>query len=171
MTSSSTATQTSGTVLAGNATPEQKEGVIRAWEFLARDELFANKVIACTTPTRYDVRKDASGRDAAELECELVVGDDMLNAYRTLHGGCSAYIIDVLTSICLMPLTLNHVSLSMDIAYHAPAPLGAKLRIVSLTTSVGKRVYTTRCEISDKNTGRLYVSGGHIKMPPSTGKL
>ena len=51
------------------------------------------------------------------------------------------------TSICLLGLVSGHVTLTMDIVCHAAAQQGAMLRIVARTTSVGKRVLSTRCEV------------------------
>ncbi|KAH7096649.1 hypothetical protein BKA62DRAFT_774980 [Auriculariales sp. MPI-PUGE-AT-0066] len=154
--------------ITGTGTSEQKDYLVRCFAFFGRpDVYFAGAIAHRLQPTVYNVFKDEAGKETAEMTCETKVYDDMLNGYRTLHGGCSAYLTDICPSLGLMPLLAQHVTLSLDIVCHAPAPRGAMLRIVSTTKSIGKRVLSLRCEIYDKDSGKLYVSGNHIKMPPS----
>ncbi|KAH7096648.1 hypothetical protein BKA62DRAFT_491935 [Auriculariales sp. MPI-PUGE-AT-0066] len=155
--------------ISGSATLEQKEVLARSILFFGRPGGdFAADVASRIRPVRYDVFQDATNKTRTEMECELVVGDDMLNYHRTLHGGCTAYLIDVCTMHSLIPIVQGHLTLSMDFVCHAPAPHGVTLKIVSKTITLGKRVFSLRCKIYDKNTGRLCVSGNHLKVPLGT---
>jgi len=58
----------------------------------------------------------------------------------------------------------------MDLVYHAPAPPGAKLRIVNTAIAVGARIMSARSEIWDDTAKRLCVTGIHVKMEPSVPK-
>ncbi|KAJ6476206.1 HotDog domain-containing protein [Mycena sanguinolenta] len=106
------------------------------------------------------------------LVCEIVVTDDMLNFLGNVHGGCSAFLIDICSSMCLMVHQRGmHVSQSLDIVYHSPAMLGETLRIISNTITLGARVMSARTEIWNATKHRLVASGVHVKMQPSRPKL
>ncbi|KAJ7041239.1 HotDog domain-containing protein [Mycena alexandri] len=104
--------------------------------------------------------------------CEIIVVPDMLNGRGDLHGACSAFLIDMCSSLCLMVLQRGmHVSQSLNVVYHSPASLGEKLRIINTTMTVGARAMSARTEIWNATQRRLVASGVHIKMQPSTPKL
>ncbi|KAF7373388.1 Acyl-coenzyme A thioesterase 13 [Mycena sanguinolenta] len=106
------------------------------------------------------------------LVCEIVVTHDMLNYLGNVHGGCSAFLIDICSSMCLMVHQRGtHVSQSLDIVYHSPAMLGETLRIISNTMTMGARVMSARTEIWNATKHRLVASGVHVKMQPSRPKL
>ncbi|KAI0748761.1 hypothetical protein C8Q80DRAFT_1173538 [Daedaleopsis nitida] len=96
----------------------------------------------------------------------------MLNKQQTMHGGCTAYLVDVCSSVGLAFLAMvqgkpsDFVSQTIITTYHAPAPLGAKLNVISTTTSFGARTVASRIEIWDVTHGRLCMSGTHNKMAP-----
>ncbi|KAG6841294.1 hypothetical protein C0991_012464 [Blastosporella zonata] len=106
--------------------------------------------------------------------CELTVEEDMVNGGGKIHGGCSAFLVDVCSSMCLMALRLSttgdyegSVSQSLNIVYHSPADLGDRLRIVNTTMTMGARALSARTEIWNVTHHRLVSSGVHIKMKPS----
>ncbi|KAJ6542641.1 HotDog domain-containing protein [Mycena capillaripes] len=104
----------------------------------------------------------------ARVVCGIVVAEDMLNGGGNIHGGCSAYLIDLCSSFCFMILQRGmHVSQSLNIVHHSPATLGEKLRIINTTMTVGTRVMSARTEIWNATQHRLVASGVHIKMRPS----
>ncbi|KAJ3861406.1 HotDog domain-containing protein [Lentinula novae-zelandiae] len=107
----------------------------------------------------------------------ITVEEDMVNGGGNIHGGCSAFLIDVCSSGSIMALKFSQgvasfdVSQSLNVVYHAPATIGEKLRIVNTTMTVGRRVASARTEIWSETHHRLVVSGVHIKMEPSPTKL
>ncbi|KAF9236188.1 HotDog domain-containing protein [Melanogaster broomeanus] len=103
--------------------------------------------------------------------CEMTVENDMLNGRGTLHGACSALLIDNCSAMPIALLSLVTtgkaelgVSQSMNVLYHAPAMTGDRLRIVSTTITLGSRTLTARCEIWNITEHRLVASGVHTKM-------
>jgi len=113
----------------------------------------------------------------ARVVVELDVTQDMLNGGGNIHGGCSAFIVDLCSSFALIALNLESsgdpslsVSQSLNIIYHSPAQLGDKLRIVNTTLTIGARAHSARTEIWNVTHHRLVVSGTHIKMAPSLPK-
>ncbi|KAJ7641880.1 HotDog domain-containing protein [Roridomyces roridus] len=114
------------------------------------------------------------GRLEGRTVAEVVVTKGMLNGAGMLHGGCVTYLIDNCTSTPMVALGLytntNGVGVTqcMNVLFHAPAPLGCTLSIVSTTVAMGGRVMTGRCEIIDKATGRVVASAFLNKMQPQT---
>ncbi|TFK46945.1 hypothetical protein OE88DRAFT_1666748 [Heliocybe sulcata] len=124
--------------------------------------------------------KEERERRECRVVVELAVEDDMLNGVGTMHGGCSAFLIDNCSTMPLAAYSLATngpgslaagVSQALNIVYHAPALLGDRLRIVSTTIAVGARVMSARCEVWNDTRRRLVVSGVHVKMEPSAAKL
>ncbi|KAH6912466.1 HotDog domain-containing protein [Coprinopsis sp. MPI-PUGE-AT-0042] len=114
--------------------------------------------------------KKNEGRVVIEME----VAEDMLNGGGNIHGGCSAFLVDVCSTLALMALDIattgkfnRSVSQSLNIVYHSPAALGDRIRIVNQTMTVGARAQSARTEIWNLTHHRLVSSGTHIKMVPS----
>ncbi|KAJ7503851.1 HotDog domain-containing protein [Mycena galericulata] len=121
-------------------------------------------------------RGKGKGKGKARMEArtvaEVVVTKEMLNGAGMLHGGCVTYLIDNCASTPLVVLGLAQgtngvgVTQGMNVLFHAPAAVGAHLRIASTSISMGGRVMTARCEISDKSSGRVVASAFLNKMQP-----
>jgi len=105
-----------------------------------------------------------------EVVCEITVAPDMTNFGGTLHGGCVAFLVDNCTSLALSLLQAHLgkspviVSQTLNLLYHAPAPEGVNLKIVSQTIASGSRITSARCEIYDTTNNRLVATGVHAKM-------
>ncbi|KAJ7778458.1 hypothetical protein B0H16DRAFT_887373 [Mycena metata] len=135
---------------------------------------FGESIVAQLLVTHASVQRKLEEplKKEGRVLCEIVVAHDMLNGMASLQGGCSAFLIDVCSSLCLSVLQRsNHVSQSLNVVYHSPASLGEKLRIINTTMAVGARVMSARTEIWNATQHRLVASGVHIKMQPSTAKL
>ncbi|KAJ7141876.1 HotDog domain-containing protein [Mycena crocata] len=124
------------------------------------------------THASVDKKLEDPVKEEGKVVCELSVTEDMLNGGGNVHGGCSAFLVDVCSSLSLMVLQrVLNVSQSLNLVYHSPAGLGEKLRIVSITMTVGARAMSARTEIWNATHHRLVASGVHIKMAPSAAKL
>ncbi|RXW15455.1 hypothetical protein EST38_g10404 [Candolleomyces aberdarensis] len=119
-------------------------------------------------------KHERKGRLEATTIAEVKVTRHMLNGAGMLHGGCLAYIVDN-TPLVVLGLIQNvngvGVTQSMNVLFHAPAPLGTILRIVSSSVSLGGRVMSSRCEVLDKESGRIVASAFLNKMQPVSAKL
>ncbi|VDB99549.1 unnamed protein product [Peniophora sp. CBMAI 1063] len=160
----------------GSAPLEAKERVARLFSIIlhGNDQGFALPVATRiqVTDIAIEEKKGAPGKTETTLVCELDVREDMVNAGGNLHGGASAFLVDVCSSLALAAAgKLNSVSQALNVVYHAPAPLDNHLRIMNWTITVGSRVMSTRTEIWDATAGRLVATGIHIKMEPSAAKL
>ncbi|KAJ7815934.1 HotDog domain-containing protein [Mycena leptocephala] len=111
-------------------------------------------------------------RVGAVTVAEVGVTKHMLNGAGMLHGGCVTYLIDNCASTPLVVLGVltntNGVGVTqgMNVLFHAPAPVGSLLRITSSSISMGSRVMSAKCEITDKASGRVVASAFLNKMQP-----
>ncbi|KAF5384402.1 hypothetical protein D9615_003117 [Tricholomella constricta] len=124
-----------------------------------------------------DRRQERQGRMEATTVAEVQVSKHMLNGAGMLHGGCVAYLIDNCCSTPLVVLGLLQnvngvgVTQAMNILFHSPASIGTRLSIISTSISLGGRVMTSRCEVVDKDSGRVVASAFLNKMQPGLPKL
>ncbi|KAJ3873164.1 hypothetical protein F5051DRAFT_432425 [Lentinula edodes] len=114
------------------------------------------------------------------LVCEVDVYPDMANNYHILHGGCTAYLIDMCSSLTVVALTMtmnskpteaasfppefNWLTQTLNVVYHSPSPVGDKLRIVCTTMPLRE----LSSNIWSTNRHRLVASGVHNMMKMSS---
>ncbi|KII94711.1 hypothetical protein PLICRDRAFT_82803, partial [Plicaturopsis crispa FD-325 SS-3] len=110
----------------------------------------------------------------SRVVCEMIVEEDMCNPYGHIHGGCSAFLIDVCSTLAILAYgragndgVVYTVSQAIDVVCHSPALLGDKIRIINTTLTVGGRTMSARTEIWNVTSSRLVSTGTHIKMFPS----
>ncbi|KAF7351536.1 4HBT domain-containing protein [Mycena sanguinolenta] len=103
----------------------------------------------------------------SELVFEIEVTQDMCNVYGTMHGGCAAFLLDPATVAAMVLLGRTKrfdgtgVSTSMNVYWHHPAPLGTMLTVTTRSVFADGRARLARCEMRDKATRKLIVSGTH----------
>ena len=100
-----------------------------------------------------------------KLKCEMRVTDDFLNINGSLHGGCTATIVDAVSSFCF--LTMDDfkagVSLDMSISYMKGAKSGEKLIIESNVLKGGGIIRFADVHIKNED-GQMVASGKHSKF-------
>ncbi|KAF7296885.1 hypothetical protein MIND_00920300 [Mycena indigotica] len=106
--------------------------------------------------------------ERAEVVLEVEVTQDMCNAFGTLHGACGAFLLDHATLGTFVLLgrvkAFDGVGMTttMNLHWHTPATAGEVITIRASTLFVDRRqrgARVARCEIREKTTGRLVVSG------------
>ncbi|KAH8108368.1 HotDog domain-containing protein [Phellopilus nigrolimitatus] len=167
--------------IAGNASDEIKQhlaGIL--FTFMGRGKGFADAIGGRVKIIEVNIQEKAEEPQKREgkVVCEIDVEDDMVNGGGNVHGGCSAYLIDLCSSlpICALGMAsgrsgIGGVSQAINVVYHSPARVGEKLRIVNTTISLGARAMSARSEIWNATHHRLVATGVHIKMDPSPSKL
>jgi len=168
--------------ITGNASDDIKRTICNPGYFFPghRVENFGSPIFGDSIQKRMKVVEISLNKKVEEerkLEARVVVEvdvtEDMLNGGGNIHGGCSAFLVDVCSSLALIAFNLENsgditsVSQSLNIVYHSPAQLADKLRIVNTTLTIGARAQSARTEIWNVTHHRLVVSGTHIKMLPS----
>ncbi|KDR74657.1 hypothetical protein GALMADRAFT_70501 [Galerina marginata CBS 339.88] len=143
---------------------------------VGEEDCFGYKVGKAVRFTEVNVNRklERQGRLEATTIAEIEVTKHMLNGAGMLHGGCVAYLIDN-TPLVVLGLIQNvngvGVTQSMNVLFHSPAPQGTCLQIISTSVTLGGRVMSSRCEILDRETGRMIASAFLSKMQPAASKL
>ncbi|KAJ4479363.1 hypothetical protein J3R30DRAFT_3702614 [Lentinula aciculospora] len=113
----------------------------------------------------------------AKVVCTTSITQGMVNGHGTLHGGCSALLIDFCSSLATIALQMHSAgfpglgfSETIHVVFHAPAVLGEELRVVNTCTSAGEIVQSARTEIWSSTHHRLVVSGVHVTVAPQKPK-
>ncbi|KAK8854517.1 hypothetical protein IAR55_003256 [Kwoniella newhampshirensis] len=120
--------------------------------------------------------------DGWKIVFEGVVGKDWTNPLGNMHGAAYAWVFDSCTSAALIgihtptfwgPPMLSGISLSMELQYLNPAPMGTRVLIEVEIVKCSPRLANLRCEVKDMKTGKIYGTGTHLKLwkAPSEGKL
>ncbi|KAF7296246.1 4HBT domain-containing protein [Mycena chlorophos] len=96
---------------------------------------------------------------------EIEVTEQMCNVFGTMHGACAAYLIDHATigTMVLYGRVAGFdgrgVTTAMNIHWHNAANLGDTLSVSTTSVHVDNRARMVRCEIRDKDTNKLLISG------------
>lgn len=99
------------------------------------------------------------------LTCTLPVSPEVQNRYGTLHGGCTATIVDTVGSAAVVTMSLKSgVSLSINVNYISAMPGGEDALIDARVVKIGKTIATIDVLIRRKSTGQLVSQGVHVKF-------
>ncbi|KAF9077945.1 hypothetical protein BDP27DRAFT_1379142 [Rhodocollybia butyracea] len=112
--------------------------------------------------------------EEARVVCSIRVEEDMINSWGALHGGCSALLVDLCSTLSIAALQMHltgkpiiTVSQAINLVFHASAFLGEELKIINTSMTVGRRAVSAQTEIWSATNHRLVVSGVHVKMTPT----
>lgn len=99
------------------------------------------------------------------MQCRCTVGPKTRNGFSTMHGGCIATLIDVVSSAALVTVWGSPgVSVSMDIHYISPGMAGSVLEVRARVVHAGQRLATMTVDIVDiENEDRVVSHGTHVK--------
>ncbi|KAF9011743.1 hypothetical protein BDQ17DRAFT_1272058 [Cyathus striatus] len=169
--------------IAGNASPDVKRFLSNPGQFYqnirsteVKGPIFGQAIQERLRVTEVSVnrKEEEPNKLEGKVVLEITVAEDMVNGGGNIHGGCSAFLIDMCSTLALSALSLSSknelnlsVSQSLNIVYHSPAGLGDQLRLVNTTLTLGARAHSARTEIWNVTHHRLVASGVHIKMQPS----
>jgi acyl-coenzyme A thioesterase 13 len=98
--------------------------------------------------------------------CRLVVGAPHSNSYGTLHGGCTATIVDIVGTMAALtvdPLRPG-VSVDMSISYCSAAKVGETVLIEAKCLKMGGRLAFLEVKLYlNELGGKLIATGTHTK--------
>ncbi|CEF67730.1 Acyl-coenzyme A thioesterase 13 [Strongyloides ratti] len=103
--------------------------------------------------------------DEGKVKIEMEVTDELTNPGGTLHGGCSATLIDCITTFACIatPQQKPGVSVDMTISYLSSAKPGDTIILEGNVLRLGKRIAFTEGSIYLKENNSLIVKGLHTK--------
>ncbi|CAH1996372.1 unnamed protein product [Acanthoscelides obtectus] len=110
------------------------------------------------------VMKDIVLKVLKEGKCvaEMKVGEEHTNPIGGLHGGCSATLVDNISSYALLSHgkgAVASVSVDMHMTYMKGAVVGDTIKIDARTLRVGKTLAFLEVDITNRETGDLLVKG------------
>jgi acyl-coenzyme A thioesterase 13 len=84
-----------------------------------------------------------------KVVCTLVVGTPHSNSYGTLHGGCTATIVDIVGTMAALTVDPLRPGVSVDLStsYLSAAPIGASVVCVGLCHKMGGRLAFTSVDV------------------------
>ncbi|KAJ5731929.1 Thioesterase superfamily [Penicillium malachiteum] len=131
----------------------------------------------CTLLQRWDIDAEdcslrfesASQGPPAKVSFTFTVTRPLCNTLGSLHGGCAATLVDILSTTILMGVSrpgrfgFGGVSRNLRLTYLRPVPLGSEARVMCEVMHVGKRLALLRAEIQKADTGDICVVAEHEK--------
>jgi acyl-coenzyme A thioesterase 13 len=99
-----------------------------------------------------------------EIQCRVRVTPSAVNMFDTMHGGCLATLVDVVSTAALVTVTGKPgVSVSITMNYVRAGAKDAELEVRSRVAKHGKRLATMITDVVDVASGELCVTGTHVK--------
>ncbi|KAJ3499529.1 hypothetical protein NMY22_g19500 [Coprinellus aureogranulatus] len=142
--------------IAGNAPLHVKQalnGLVTSLDSITPPEhrgrsMFGTEVYSRLKITEVSILKkvDEESKLEGRVVVEAIVEEDMVNILGSIHGRCSAFLVDMCSVMSLFALSLattgktpESVSQSINMIYHSPAALGEKIRLVNTSITLGNR--------------------------------
>eukprot|EP00834_Sanchytrium_tribonematis_P003805 NODE_160_length_15021_cov_0.894786.p10 type:complete len:125 gc:universal NODE_160_length_15021_cov_0.894786:6473-6847(+) len=87
--------------------------------------------------------------------------NDHKNVYDTLHGGVTASLVDITTSLAIYDIQKHH-GVSLDLSVQFLRPVKGPITLEPVVEKLGKSIAFTSCHIYD-DSHTLVAVGRHIK--------
>ncbi|XP_063611027.1 acyl-coenzyme A thioesterase 13-like [Penaeus indicus] len=96
---------------------------------------------------------------------EMTVEKEHENRGGTLHGGLTATLVDVVSTMALMTTekAVPGVSVNINVSYMKAATSGQEIVINAETLRVGRNLAFLSVDITNKESGALIATGSHTK--------
>ncbi|XP_073534968.1 acyl-coenzyme A thioesterase 13 [Phyllobates terribilis] len=100
-----------------------------------------------------------------KIVCELKVDEEHTNRGGTMHGGCTATLVDTVSTVALMHTERGApgVSVHMNITYMNAAKIGESVLITAQVLKQGRTLAFATVDLVNKETGKLIAQGRHTK--------
>ncbi|KAG9317767.1 hypothetical protein JVU11DRAFT_1985 [Chiua virens] len=158
----------------GNAHIDVKE-MVQRWLHVFCNDGFGKLTSRCLSLVEVSIvpNVDEPARQEARVVLELVVTQDVLSGAGTLHGSCITHLVDICTTLPIAAVSYANggdgspgVSQNIHIVYHAPAHLGDQLRLITTSTTIGRRTRSARIEVRREPyvNGATWGDGGLVDM-------
>ncbi|KAF7245106.1 Acyl-coenzyme A thioesterase 13 [Varanus komodoensis] len=100
-----------------------------------------------------------------KVVCEMKVEEEHTNRGGTLHGGLTATLVDVVSTVALMHTERQApgVSVDMNITYMSAAKIGEEILITAEILKQGRSMAFASVDLTNKATGKLIAQGRHTK--------
>lgn len=96
---------------------------------------------------------------AGEIKLGLKITPWQANVHGIAHGGVATTLLDTAMGGSCFSLGKSVVSLNCSLSFLSAVPLGHEIVAVGRVVHDGKHTMVTEGEVTDKETGRLYMKG------------
>lgn len=126
-----------------------------------------------TSSASYDswIKLNFLSGGGGQCVAEMRVAEEHINMMGTLHGGCTASLVDVVSTVALMSqcqgltsMPVAGVSVDLNITYLKAAKLGEDILIDAKTLKAGQNLAFLSVDIRNKADGSLIATGKHTKF-------
>ncbi|CAN9504011.1 unnamed protein product [Ophioblennius macclurei] len=100
-----------------------------------------------------------------KVVCGMQVEEEHTNRGGTLHGGLTATLVDVISTVAIMYSERGApgVSVDMNITYMNAAKMGEDVLITAQVLKQGRTLAFATVDLTSKATGKLIAQGRHTK--------
>jgi acyl-coenzyme A thioesterase 13 len=97
--------------------------------------------------------------------CSFIVDEACSNVNNSLHGGFSATLVDVISTLAFIARdpTKAGVSLDLNVTYMAAPKIGERVIVEARALRIGKSVGFSQVDLYREKDGELLVTGRHTK--------
>uniref|UniRef100_A0A8C5MVE1 Acyl-coenzyme A thioesterase 13 n=1 Tax=Leptobrachium leishanense TaxID=445787 RepID=A0A8C5MVE1_9ANUR len=108
---------------------------------------------------------DLVSASPGRVVCELKVEEEHTNRGGTLHGGLTATLVDVVSTVALIHTVRGApgVSVDMNITYMNAAKIGDSVLITAQVLKEGRSLAFATVDLTEKATGKIIAQGRHTK--------
>ncbi|TDH04097.1 hypothetical protein EPR50_G00148810 [Perca flavescens] len=108
---------------------------------------------------------DVLSASPGKVVCEMRVDEEHTNRGGTLHGGLTATLVDVISTMAIMYTERGApgVSVDMNITYMNAAKMGEDVLITAQVLKQGRTLAFATVDLTNKATGKLIAQGRHTK--------
>lgn len=108
---------------------------------------------------------DVVSASPGKVVCEMRVEEEHTNRGGTLHGGLTATLVDVISTMAILHSERGApgVSVDMNITYMNAAKMGEDVLITAQVLKEGRTLAFATVDLTSKATGKLIAQGRHTK--------
>ncbi|XP_026155672.1 acyl-coenzyme A thioesterase 13 [Mastacembelus armatus] len=110
-------------------------------------------------------KMDVLSTSPGKVVCEMRVEEEHTNRGGTLHGGLTATLVDIVSTMAIMNSERGApgVSVDMNITYTNAAKIGEDVLITAQVLKRGRTLAFATVDLTNKDTGKLIAQGRHTK--------
>ncbi|XP_006787914.1 acyl-coenzyme A thioesterase 13 [Neolamprologus brichardi] len=108
---------------------------------------------------------DILSASPGKVVCEMRVEEEHTNRGGTLHGGLTATLVDIVSTMAIMYSERGApgVSVDMNITYMNAAKMGEDVLITAQVLKQGRSLAFATVDLTNKVTGKIIAQGRHTK--------
>ncbi|XP_054620511.1 acyl-coenzyme A thioesterase 13 [Dunckerocampus dactyliophorus] len=119
----------------------------------------------CSGFDRVMNKVDLLAASPGKVVCEMRVEEEHTNRLGTMHGGLTATLVDIISTLAIMHSERGApgVSVDMNITYMNAAKVGEDVLITAQVLKQGRTLAFATVDLTNKATGKLIAQGRHTK--------